>query len=213
MKRLSGFKLQGFTLIELLIVVAIIGILAAIAVPNFLNAQVRAKVAKAEYEMRSLKTALESFFIDNNGYPPMDADRVRSRRQYPDLDSSPCGPLIDIAHIAIGARGERRIYLTTPVAYITSLPSDPFRSNGKECGYGYGSNGQSYYILTSWGPDQADGLSGISGGELDERHYTGAVFSDSRRHGLRGSDFLLSELIYDPSNGTSSSGDIFITGP
>ena len=211
--KLKGFKLQGFTLIELLIVVAIIGILAAIAVPNFLNAQVRAKVAKAESEMRGLKTALESFFIDNNSYPPMDTDRIRSRRQYPNLDSSRCGAVIDVAHIAIGARGDRRIYLTTPVAYMSSLPFDPFRGDGKECGYGYGSNGQSYYILTSYGPDQADGLGGISGGEFDERDYTGAVFNDSRRHGLRGSEFFLSELVYDPSNGTSSSGDVFITGP
>ncbi len=60
----------GFTLIELLIVVAIIGILAAIAVPNFLNAQVRAKIAKAESEMHSIITALESYRIDNNIYPP-----------------------------------------------------------------------------------------------------------------------------------------------
>jgi len=61
---------KGFTLIELLIVVAIIGILAAIAVPNFLNAQVRAKVARAVSDMKTLETALEMYRLDTNGFPP-----------------------------------------------------------------------------------------------------------------------------------------------
>ena len=61
---------SAFTLIELLIVVAIIGILAAIAVPNFLNAQVRAKVANTQADQRSLATAIESYRLDNNMYPP-----------------------------------------------------------------------------------------------------------------------------------------------
>ena len=61
---------KGFTLIELLIVVAIIGILAAIAVPNFLNAQIRAKIANTEADHRSLATAIESYRLDNNMYPP-----------------------------------------------------------------------------------------------------------------------------------------------
>ncbi len=60
---------NGFTLIELLIVVAIIGILAAIAVPNFLNAQVRAKVSRVFADLRSLGNAIEMYTIDNNTQP------------------------------------------------------------------------------------------------------------------------------------------------
>jgi len=60
---------KGFTLIELLIVVAIIAILAAIAIPNFLQAQTRAKVSRAEADMRSIATALESYYVDHNEYP------------------------------------------------------------------------------------------------------------------------------------------------
>ncbi|RJP32627.1 MAG: prepilin-type N-terminal cleavage/methylation domain-containing protein [Candidatus Omnitrophota bacterium] len=206
-------KLKGFTLIELLIVVAIIGILAAIAVPNFLNAQVRAKVARAESEIRSLQNSLESFFIDNNSYPPMDTDRIRMRRQYRDV-SAAGDAVINIAHIAIGTTGDRRIYLTTPVAYISSVPYDPFRGDGNEYGYGYGSNGQSYYIMTSWGPDGQNGNGGsATQGGLDPREYTGARLSDLRRAGVRKSNFTLGELMYNPSNGTSSTGDILRVGP
>ena len=62
-------KQTGFTLIELLIVVAIIGIIAAIAIPNLLNAIDRGKQKRTMADLRSIGTAIESYSIDNNVYP------------------------------------------------------------------------------------------------------------------------------------------------
>jgi len=68
-KKLFMRKKEGFTLIELLIVVAIIGILAGIAIPNFLGARTKAKVSRAFADMRTIGTALESYMVDNDCYP------------------------------------------------------------------------------------------------------------------------------------------------
>ena len=59
---------KGFTLIELLIVVVIIGILAAIAIPKFSNTKEKAYVAAMKSDLRNLVTAEESYFADNNVY-------------------------------------------------------------------------------------------------------------------------------------------------
>ena len=69
----SKRPISAFTLIELLIVVAIIGILAAIAIPNFLEAQTRAKVARVEADQRTLAMALELYYVEYNDYPPKNA--------------------------------------------------------------------------------------------------------------------------------------------
>ena len=64
---------KGFTLIELLIVVAIIGIIAAIAIPNLLNAIDRGKQKRTMADVRSLGTAVESYAVDNNFYPKVNS--------------------------------------------------------------------------------------------------------------------------------------------
>lgn len=61
---------KGFTLIELLIVVAIIGIIVAIAIPNLLNAIQRAKQRRTMGDIRTTATALEAYAVDMNRYPP-----------------------------------------------------------------------------------------------------------------------------------------------
>ncbi|HWR59827.1 MAG TPA: prepilin-type N-terminal cleavage/methylation domain-containing protein [Thermodesulfovibrionales bacterium] len=60
---------KGFTLIELLIVVAIIAILAAIALPQFSAYRIRAYNAAAESDTRNAKTSMEAYYADWHAYP------------------------------------------------------------------------------------------------------------------------------------------------
>ncbi|MDX9754829.1 MAG: hypothetical protein RBU29_12765, partial [bacterium] len=151
------------------------------------------------------------FFIDNNMYPLMTSDKnMQMRRQYRSLEAG--AGTIEIAHVMIGTgRTARRLYLTTPVAYISSIPFDPFRGDGNSDSYGYGSDGQSYYIMTSYGPDTVDGFG--SSGPLNEMEYTGARFNDWNKEGIRDQKWLLKDYLYNSSNGTSSGGDILRVGP
>lgn len=123
----------GFTLIELLIVVAIIAILAAIAVPNFLESQTRSKVSRVKADLRTIDVALSAYQVDNNRFP----------RQ----PGSQTSVIID----------DGLVELTTPVAYITAYPTDVFRAEGG--GFHpllYSVSGGPYLSLHLWsfGPDK-----------------------------------------------------------
>jgi len=65
----SSLKRQGFTLVELLIVVVIIGILAAIAIPQISSYRIRGHNSSAVTDLRTFKTVLETYFVDNRSYP------------------------------------------------------------------------------------------------------------------------------------------------
>ena len=198
---------HGFTLIELLIVVAIIAILAAIAVPNFLEAQVRSKVSRGLADMRSMATALEAYKIDTNHYPP----------DYQFYQWGP-GSLTDpFANCCLGQ-------ITTPIAYMTTLPFNVFKFvkgafDGDPRWYGYKADDRwreivfpglstipgcitsRHWVLISVGPDQT-----ANNGEY-------AMFGEiilNRTSGFAGGG---PGCLYDPTNGTVSAGDIVRTGP
>lgn len=114
-------RTNSFTLIELLIVVAIIGILAAIAVPNFLNARIRANIAKVQGDFNTIGAAVELYRIDHSSYPDVFAnyDMMRDGRIF----------YFNSGLLEYSRKSYSR--LTTPVAYLTlTFPLyDPFGKN------------------------------------------------------------------------------------
>jgi len=181
---------KAFTLIELLIVVAIIGILAAIAVPNFLNAQIRAKVARCEADQRSIGTALETYRLDQNGYPPGGAS---------------------LALLGLDK-------LTSPTPYMSSLPHDPFEFKTEVTAGGYGWFPEvvpNYvYFYTKGGTSSLSRDYFYNIGQLKNPNEAPPRILDQwqlRSIGPNGQgDYALA---YAPSNGLVSIGDICRFGP
>ncbi len=189
---------KGFTLIELLIVVAIIAILAAIAVPNFLEAQTRSKVSRAKADMRTIATAIEAYRVDSTQYPPTKQSQE-----------------------------SRYAYVTTPIAYITSIPPDPF-GTGTKGTWSYPSGFLGYYtydFMVSyapgklWGPPFYDDYfydvvaDAMVSSPRSKAWYLASAGPD-KRVGLdvnNNPEFRAKP--YDPTNGTISPGDIQRIGP
>lgn len=209
-------KNQAFTLIELLIVVAIIAILAAIAVPNFLEAQVRSKVSRAKSDMRSISLALETYRTDQSAYPVcytvLNGMSGIDNPNWIMMKMSGTGNVITYD-------GYWPTMITTPVSYLSSLPKDPFptkmwggvatvpfpvNNGGVARNFYYWLwpkgrrvfsdlspvNADIFYMIVSPGPDQQM--------DLGMEWATGGMYAN---------------CIYDPSNGTISGGNITRFGP
>ena len=179
----------GFTLIELLIVVAIIAILAAIAVPNFLEAQVRSKVSRSMADMRTIATALESYAADHTWYPLMGRVSVDDEVEYP-LTQSPHGD--KIRYIGPG--------LTTPIAYLASIPTDPFMQHFEG----------PKPVVTGYRYDSPRHLLSIGHPPLDTsiQRFGWWRLAGGGPDGDRKDLSADPPVVYDPTNGTVSDGDI-----
>lgn len=185
---------RAFTLIELLIVVAIIGILAAIAVPNFLNAQTRAKVSRVYADQRSIATAVESYAVDH-GRPPIDMDAGAT--------------FLALWPEAMGGRDAFYNTLTTPIAYMTAIPRDPFiiriDGGGQTGGGVIGDTGLAYHFssLYDWGkggPAWQDGYRWVVRSVGPAQRFLPGVYPPLGR-----------DTVYESSNGLKSYGWIFIS--
>lgn len=191
---------NAFTLIELLIVVLIIAILAAIAIPNFMEFQTRAKISRVKNDYRTLATGLEAYSVDEGTYPARNLYLVGTNHYFD--------------------RGLQS--LTTPIAYLATLPADPFGdieySDRKiiehyEFGSGkagvhasYGNNfPNDIWMLESAGPDNYEETHGSVPFYTTNFPWVGTEPSEAN---IR----TLVALFYDPSNGTASRGQLFRVG-
>ena len=120
---------QGFTLIEIMVVIVILGILAAVVVPNIMSRPDEARITKAKQDIRALETALDLYKLDNFNYPTTEQGLEA-------LVTIPTTPPVPKRY-----REE---------AYLKKVPKDPWENE-----YQYLSPGERAAIdIFSLGPDQ-----------------------------------------------------------
>ncbi len=235
-KRLfPGRSRGGFTLIELLIVIAIILILIAIALPNFLEAQLRAKATKSLSEMRTLATAIESFrtergvlLIDFWDDGSAEAN-IRIRQVFGGVGHwvPPCSP----SHPDGRSMTCVLMPLTTPVAYMTTIPDDVLAPSPDSGGIGerghdewIGHVGNRTYLYadreSAPGKVHFGNVTDFNTSQFPTIHLPGYIsplrvdewilsgFGPGRENNLDNNS-VRKPFIYSPTNGTRSVGSFY----
>lgn len=193
------FRFHGFTLIELLVVIAIILILIGIALPNFLNAQISAKVTHVMETHNSLNAAIQSYQTDFKTYP---------------LSWSKHPATMPMRFPEDGYVRWRLVCLTAPISYMRVLPESPFfpdkqkHSDGViELKYNAGS---SYDQAKGWYNNLGPMLAKSSKWST-EYHLRDAgpdkVWNNQDWYNVT------NLMPYSPTNGIGSIGDIWKFGP
>jgi len=127
---------RGFTLIEIMIVIAVIAILIGISLPHFKGMQDEGRTAEAAGELRTLATAVESYYIHNSKAYPSQGETVSTSWQSALTSAKP--------------------------TIVTTALMDPFKPTQQ---YGYATSADEdsqYYVVFSVGPDGTAGITGIS---------------------------------------------------
>ena len=203
----------GFTLIELLIVVAIIGILAAIAVPNFLNAQVRAKVSRSYTDMRSTMTGIEQLRLDRGVLLVdfWDDDTTWGRERIQDVFNG-------VGNLPEGTRRQVDVLgpLTSPIAYMASVAKDPFSAKileARSSGHSEraGQQGNDVYLYIDEDPRGGRGNHGGTSFDppLEPGDYVLFAWGPGTQ-ALYKSNGIRTGVPYGTSNGVMSPGDIMM---